>query len=90
MEKSYKDISLEPLLNARTPQIAGYVASDQSVSGTTTYFGFVDRDGNWYIQEQVVTGDDISWRYAKGNSGYIASWTARATLTYNFYYTEFA
>jgi hypothetical protein len=84
-----KDISLEPLLNARTPQIAGYIASDQSVAGATTYFGFLDRDGNWYIQRQVVAGDDIAWRYCKGSGGYAVSWAARAGLTYDYYSTTF-
>jgi len=86
-----KDISIEPLLNARTPAIAGYVASDQSFDGTsTTYFGFLDREGNWYIQQQVVTGNDIAWRYCKGGNGsYAASWIARVGLSYDYYNVVF-
>jgi len=85
-----KHISLEPLLNYKTQAIAGYVASDQSFDGvSTTHFGFLDHDGNWYIQEQVVTGNDISWRYAKGSSDYTTNWAGRAGLTYNYYNVEF-
>ena len=70
--------------------IAGYVATDQSFDGVaTTYWGFLDKIGSWYIQRQVVAGNDIAWRYARGWGGYTTAWTGRAGLSYNYYDTEF-
>ena len=89
MPPNPNNISIEPLLNLYTLPIAGYAASDQSISGDTSYFGFIDKDDNWYIQKQVVTGDDISWRYAKGSGGYATAWTGRAALAYNLFSDEF-
>jgi hypothetical protein len=57
---------------APTP-ISPYVASDQIVHGGYTYFGFVNEDGAWYIQRQEISGSDIYWRYAKGDTGYAAA-----------------
>lgn len=84
-----ENISLEPLFNLRLAPIDGYIATDQSVVGTTSYFGFVSKDGAWYIQRQIVTGGDIAWRYAKGSSGYTTAWTARTTGVYDYAYTTF-
>ncbi len=90
MSPDPNNISLEPLFNRHIAPIEGYMATDQSFDGTnTTYFGFVDKDGKWYIQEQVITGDDIAWRYAKGDSGYVAAWTGRAGLSYDYAFTIF-
>ena len=85
------NISLEPLFNRHIAPIEGYMATDQSFDGTnTTYFGFVDKDENWYILEQVVAGDDIAWRYAKGSGGYTTAWAARnTTVSYDYAYTVF-
>lgn len=75
----------EWILNNRTPVIGGFVASDQSWDGAnTTYNGFLNEQGEWYIQKQVVIGSDISWRYARGNSGYTTAWTGRAGLSYDY------
>lgn len=49
------------------------------------YFGFLDKDGNWYIMRQDVTSG--AFRYAKGASGY--NWSNRASKTYNDFATEF-
>jgi hypothetical protein len=48
----------------------------------TTYFGFVRKGGSWYIMKQVVSGNDISYLYAEGDSGYSTAWTGRTGLTY--------
>lgn len=87
---SVEDISLEPLLNAAYPAIAGYVAQDQSFDGVaTTYYGFVNKLGNWYISKQVVAGNEISWRFTKGASAYSTAFTNRAALTYDYYNSVF-
>lgn len=57
--------------------IPGYQISDQEV-GATSYYGYENMDGLWYIQKVVVTGTETSYRYRKGSSGYATAWTGRA------------
>jgi len=64
-----------------------YKASDID-EGTTSYFGFIDADGNWYILKLT----DTQARYAVGTpptSAYTDAWTARASLTYYYFYEVF-
>ncbi len=54
----------------------GYKISDLDTSGSTQYFGFVNKKGEWYILELTSTAA----RYCKGDSTYSTNWTNRATL----------
>jgi len=86
MAKDYNR-GLEPLYNIISI-VAGYTASDQYYDGVnTTLFGFIDKEGSWYIQQEVVTGNSIAWRYARGSGGYAASWATAITtgLTYDYF-----
>ena len=60
---------------------AGYKISDIDESGTTAYYGYLDKNGNWYIME--VTGTTV--RYFKGAEDYTTSWTGRALLGYGYF-----
>lgn len=60
-----------------------------SDSADPSYNGFVSSDGSWYILKQTISGDVVSFRYAKGASGYAAAWTDRATQTYDYFSTIF-
>lgn len=82
------DTSLEPLLNARFAPIAGYQISDQE-SGATSYWGYTDKRGAWYIMKGVTAAAVINYTYAKGDSGYDANWTGRGALTYRRFYEVF-
>ena len=62
-----------------------YKISDIDDSGTTKYFGFTDKDGNWFIMSLTAT----EARYVKGTSGYTTNWTGRAGLTYDYFYNAF-
>ncbi len=79
-----RNTSLEPLFNLRISPLDGYMATDQFTSAATSYFGFLHKNGSWFIQRQVVTGDNIAWRYATGSSGYVAAWAGRTLLNYNY------
>lgn len=46
--------------------------------GTTSYYGYVDKDGNWYIMKSTATVDT----FVKGITAYTTNWTGRAGLTY--------
>jgi hypothetical protein len=64
---------------------AKYKINDIDDSGTTKYFGFTDKDGNWFIMQLTPT----QVRYIKGASAYTASWTGRTGLTYDYFYNAF-
>jgi len=75
---------------------SGYQISDEDVKSSDndiTYYGYLDREGNWYIMEEdvSVSGDDDlkAWKFIKGSSGYTTNWAARQTLTYEDFETAF-
>ena len=69
--------------NALNP-LDGYRMSDTEINmGTTVvnYYGFLNKDGAWYIQEQTVNGIITAWRYAKDDTGY--NFGGRSGLSYD-------
>lgn len=70
----------------------GYKISDQlpKVSdGNIMYFGFVNRNGNWYIFEQNTNDGVGTYRYIKGDSGYTTAWSGREALIFDYFYNIF-
>lgn len=65
-----------------------YRISDQAV-GTTSYYGYVDKDGNWFIMKSVITGAVTNYTYARGTTDYATNWTGRAGLSYSNFATCF-
>jgi hypothetical protein len=59
----------------------GYMPSDKDEASTTKYYGFMNKEGYWYIMQDTTTTD----RYIKGTSGYATAWTNRASLTYGYF-----
>ena len=81
------NIIVRPGLTNRT-----FEASDQDVSSSSyQYFGFLTQDSNWVIQRFDITVSNIvNYRYAtlSNNSGYPKysdAWTARVSLTYDYF-----
>ena len=71
----------------------GYKAHDQaqhSSNANITYYGFLNRLGEWYIMEQTISGTTFSYRFAKGSSAYTTNWTNRESLTYGYLNVIFA
>ncbi len=71
----------------------GYKVNDQankSGDDNTTYFGFLNRFGEWFIMQQVVSGTTLTFRFVKGASGYTTAWAAREAQTYNYINVCFA
>lgn len=59
--------------------LAGYqVGNKEDVPEGTSYYGFLDTVGNWYIQR--VTNTDVD--FARGSSNYSTNWTNRTGLSY--------
>ena len=71
--------------NIRQP-LEGYRISDQEV-GSTTYYGYLNKDGAWYIQKGVQSGAVINYTYKAGSSSY--SWANRTDPTYASFDTTF-
>ena len=61
--------------------IDGYEPANREEDiGATSYYGYVDAEGNWYIQrEDDATGDSD---FSAGIINYSTNWTNRASLTY--------
>jgi len=62
-------------------QVPDYAPSDIDESGATSYYGFLDKRGWWYIM--VVTSTSI--RYTRGEKDYIANWAIHTDLSYQYY-----
>lgn len=60
----------------------GYTITEVDDSGSTSYYGFVHKNGAWYITKEDATG---SYRYAKGASLFSTNWTGRALLIYDYF-----
>ena len=56
--------------NSNDDPTAKYKITNIDSSGDTKYFGYLDRDGNWYIMKLTAT----QGLYAKGTSNYLSNW----------------
>lgn len=63
----------------------GYGISEIDDSGTDAYYGFVNKDGAWFILKDASG----VYRYVKGSSSFSTSWTNRASLTYDYFNAVF-
>ena len=63
----------------------GYNITEIDDSGVDTYYGYVNKDGAWYIQKELSTG---AYRYTKGSSDFTnatTGWPNKTNLTYNYF-----
>ena len=54
-----------------------------SSDSNITYWGYIDKEGNWYIQRQNMTTGE--YRYTQGTKDYIAEYGRRESLTYAYF-----
>jgi hypothetical protein len=66
--------------------LSKYYISDIDDAGDPKYYGFLDKDGNWYILEE--TGG-AAYRYIHGSANYAINWGNRGILVYNYFDVEF-
>jgi len=64
--------------------IEGYQVSDTDTT-SPNYYGYIDKDGRWYIMKETISGNITIYRFAKGESNYSTNWTNRADLTYDYF-----
>jgi hypothetical protein len=54
--------------------------------GTPAYYGFTNKDGEWFIMKEDSSGN---YTYAVGLSGFATNWANRSSLTYGEYFDVF-
>lgn len=84
--KDTNDVKIDP---AEKYPTSGYGISEIDDAGTTFYYGFVNKDGAWYILKEDDTAGDLAYRYAKGVSGFSTAWTNRSTQSYDYFDNTF-
>lgn len=65
----------------------GYIISEIDNDGPLSYYGFINKDGAWYIMLENVS--DGSFRYTRGDLNFSLGWSQRKTLDYDYYYKIF-
>lgn len=78
-----KRVMTENILNKYFP------ADGEMNYGATSYYGFIDRNGNWYIRQDAQSGAVTSYRYIKGVKDYSTNWDNRASLSYKHFHEVF-
>ena len=58
------------------------ITNTDTTSSSTHYYGFIDKDGNWYIMQESISGSVSTYSYVVGTTSYSTNWTGRAALTY--------
>jgi len=56
----------------------GYAVSQLDTDASPAYYGFVNKNGAWYIMKE---NSDGSYVYVKGSSGFTGEWATRGTRT---------
>lgn len=74
-----------------TSSISRWNFNNYIESGSTTYVGYQDSDGDWMIRKIVFSDNSIASTYAtiKNNASYTSyasSWSDRESLSYDTYY----
>lgn len=63
----------------------GYNITEIDDSGLDTYYGYVNKDGAWFIRKELSTG---AYRYIKGSSDFTnatTGWPNRTSLAYGYF-----
>jgi len=61
---------------------------DDTTSDTYSYYGFVNKDGAWFIMRETTLGVDVGqYRYTRGTSGFSAGWDDKIDpdIPYNYF-----
>jgi hypothetical protein len=65
----------------------GFKVTEISTEENDYYYGFVNKEGNWYImREDPAEG---SFRYAKGDINFSSGWKKRESLKYDYFHNVF-
>lgn len=81
-----KDIAGKSIDPAERHPTDGYNITDIDDASTPAYYSFVNNNGAWYIMQKNAG----TFRYAKGDANYSASWDVRDKLRYDYYNRVFS
>jgi hypothetical protein len=70
-----------------TEPTEGYRVTEISTEEYDYYYGFVNKDGKWYIMREDPT--EGSFRYVKGDLNFSNGWKRREKLKYDYYHNVF-
>lgn len=82
---SIKNIGGTQIDPAEKKPTDGYNITEIDDSAADIYYGFVNKDGAWYIQKELSTG---AYRYTRGTSDFTnatTGWPNRTNLTYGYF-----
>lgn len=65
----------------------GYKVTEISTDESSYYYGFVNKDGNWYVMREDPT--EGSFRYVKGDINFSSGWKKRESLKYDYFHNVF-
>lgn len=65
--------------------LARYKCADTDDDASPNYYGFLDKEGNWYILQEVLVAGANTYRYVRGTADYATNWGNRAGLTYDYF-----
>jgi hypothetical protein len=80
--KNLAGVQIDP---AEKKPTDGYNITEVDDAGVDVYYGFVNKDGAWFIQKELSTG---AYRYTKGTSDFTnvtTGWPNRASLSYGYF-----
>ncbi len=80
--KNTQGVAIDP---AEKKPTDGYSITEIDDSGTDAYYGFLNKDGGWFI----LKDSNGIYRYAKGASSFSSNWTGRSGLTYDYFNVVF-
>jgi len=72
----------EPKQVAKERTIDDYKPVDTDTKTTQQYFGYVDKEGAWYIMRLYNGKESQNYRYAKGDKDYSNNWRKRKSQAY--------
>lgn len=64
----------------------GYEITEVDDSTTPAYYGFVNKEGAWYIAREGATGE---YRYHKGSDDFSTAWADHDSLLYDYFNNVF-
>lgn len=83
---SLKDSSGNKIDPAEKQPTDGYEISQVDDASMPAYYGFLHKDGAWYIARE---GNGGEYRYARGSGSFSSNWSNRGSLSFDYFDSVF-
>jgi len=74
----------EPTVVKENDIFSVYKPADVDESESTKYYGYLSKDGNWFIMRSTTNGDKTKYRYTSGKGNFSKSFEKRHRLNYDY------